>query len=136
MGYIKDSLSGSEEITFKTRFHWLYSLAMWLSLMVLGPLLIGVVIFLRMFIRKLTTELGVTSQRVVFKTGWIARKTEEISLTNIEEMNLEQSIFGRLLGYGQLRIRGTGGSYILTHSIDDPMEFRQAVGEARSKVGR
>lgn len=131
MGYIENSSSGSERVTYKAKFHWLYTVAMLLYLVLLGWLVIGIFIFLKMLINKLTTEIGVTTNRLVYKTGWISRKTEEITLGRIEEMNLEQSILGRILGYGKLRINGTGGSFILTPTIDDPLELRKAIGEAR-----
>ena len=56
--------------------------------------LISIVIVLRMLIRKLSSLLGATSQRIVFKSGWISRRTEEVSLPTIEEINLEQKILG------------------------------------------
>lgn len=133
MGYIENSSSSSEQVKYKAQFHWLYTVAMVLYLVLLGPFLIGIFVFLEMLITKLTTELGVTTSRLVFKTGWISRKTEEISLGRIEEMNLEQSVLGRLLGYGKLRINGTGGSFILTPTIDDPLALRKAISEAIGK---
>ncbi len=133
MSYIEKSAAGSETVTYIARFHWLYTLAMVFYLIFLGPLLIGVFVFIYMLIKRLTTEIGVTSERLVFKTGWIARKTEEIPLSRIEEVSLKQSMLGRLLGYGRLRITGTGGSQILTPSIDDPMALRKAIGDARER---
>ena len=134
MSYIDETLVGSEEIKYITNFHWTYSMGMWFWLIFFGWMGIGVIIFLIMFIHKKTTELGVTTSRIVKKSGWISRKTEELSLGRIEEMNLTQGILGRVLGYGKIQINGTGGSYILTHSIDDPMEFRKAIGLAKEQV--
>ena len=69
------------------------------------------------------------------KRGWIARQTEEISLGKIEEINLSQSMLGRVLGYGHLHLSGTGMAKITLPAIDDPLALRRAIDSARTKLG-
>ncbi len=47
-----------------------------------------------MIIRKWTTEIVVTMDRLIYKTGWIARRAEEITPTGIEEVALTQTVMG------------------------------------------
>ena len=61
---------------------------------------IGSLILLVHIITLITTEIVITNYRFVYKTGWIARNTQEVSLSNIEEVTLRQSFWGRLFGFG------------------------------------
>jgi uncharacterized membrane protein YdbT with pleckstrin-like domain len=134
MSYVEETLGPDERIIYVARFHWFYTLSAVLILIILGPLLIGIVIFFAMMIRKWTTEIAVTNMRFVYKRGWISRQTEEMSLHRIEEVNFEQSIFGRIFGYGRLHLSGTGIGTITLPSIDDPIGLRRAIQEAKPKV--
>jgi uncharacterized membrane protein YdbT with pleckstrin-like domain len=96
---------------------------------------IGILISFIMMIRKWTTEIVVTTDRLIDKAGWVARHVEEISLTRLEEVALTQTVIRRILGYGSLRISGTGTSVIHLPSIlSDPVEFRRALAEGRAEA--
>jgi uncharacterized membrane protein YdbT with pleckstrin-like domain len=45
-----------------------------------------------------TTEIAVTNHRIIYKAGLIRRDTVEILM--VESVDVDQSILGRLLGYG------------------------------------
>ena len=113
MGYIEDTISDDEKIVYVVQFHWIYTFIAFLYLIFLGLLLIGVFIFIKMMINKWTTERALTNTRYIQKIGWIARNTEEIGISKIEEVDLQQSILGRILGYGSISISGTGSGHIL-----------------------
>ena len=108
MRYTQQVLRPGEEVLAVGKFHWLYSMAAYLLLLLLGVFVIGILLFLMMMIRKWTTEIVITADRLIYKTGWIARRAEEIALTRIEEVALTQTVMGRIFGYGSLRISGTG----------------------------
>src|SRR5262245_17866405 len=76
-----------------------------------------------------TTEIGVTNQRFIFKRGWLRRRTDELRLTAIEEVNLEQGALGRLFDYGRLVLHGTGVNDISLPPLAHPVELRRAVQE-------
>jgi uncharacterized membrane protein YdbT with pleckstrin-like domain len=98
----------------------------------LGLSLIGVVIFLAVEIYMQTTEFGLTDQRIILKRGIISRWTNEIPLQSLENVNLEQTIFSRIFGFGRLEINGSGGSGIITPPLQDPVSFRAVIAEART----
>jgi uncharacterized membrane protein YdbT with pleckstrin-like domain len=76
------------------------------------------------FIRRHTTEIAVTSRRAIYKTGVIRRITSEISVDKIETVLVDQSILGRILNFGTIVIRGTGGGLEPVRNIGDPLTFR------------
>lgn len=131
MNYIERSLGANEKIVAIARFHWWYTVKAVLALVFLGWLLIGFYIFFQMMIRKWTTEIGVTTHRFVEKRGLFTLTTSEIALPNIEGVQVVQSFWGRLLGYGHLRIEGTGIDAIELPNIADPVGFRAAIESAK-----
>lgn len=83
-----------------------------------------------------TTEIAVTSFRFVYKTGLIARNTQEVSLNKIEEITLTQSVWGRIFGYGKLVLRGTGVGVITLPNIDNPIAVRRTIEKAKADLRR
>ena len=130
--YIEKSLGAGEEIVAEAEFHWWYTVKAVLALVLLAWCLIGFYIFFAMMIRKWTTEIGVTTHRFVEKTGFFTLSTNEIALQNIEGVRVIQSFWGRLLGYGHLRIEGTGVDAIVLPDIADPVGFRASIESAKS----
>ncbi len=105
-----------------------------LALIVLGIVLVGIWIWLVMTVRYYTTEIGVTTHRFIMKTGWIRIDTQEIALHNIEGVQIHQSIMGRILGFGQVIIEGTGVDAVkLPLMLDDPVGFRRAIETAKQQ---
>ncbi|HEY7979679.1 MAG TPA: PH domain-containing protein [Rhizomicrobium sp.] len=132
MSYIEQSLGQGETLVARARFHWWYTFKALLALVFLGIFIIGIVIFLMMMLKKWTTEIGVTTHRFVEKTGLVSLKTYEIALPNIEGVKVEQSFWGRMLGYGHLRIEGSGVDFVEIPDIADPIAFRAAIETAKS----
>jgi uncharacterized membrane protein YdbT with pleckstrin-like domain len=98
------------------------SLALWIAAAIFGLLALSSA--LRAFIRRASTELAVTDQRVIYKTGLLARHTIEMNRRQVESVDVDQSIFGRMIGYGTIIVRGTGGSLEPMRRIDNPLTFR------------
>ena len=134
MSYIEQSLGAHETVIARAHFHWIYKLQAWLALIFLGIFLIGIYIFFSMMIRMWTTEIAVTTSRFIEKTGFFSLKTNEIALPNIEGVRVTQSFWGRIFGYGHLRIEGTGIDAIEIPTISDPVGFRRALETAKEGV--
>ncbi len=81
-----------------------------------------------------STELVVTSVRIIAKHGLVSRRTTEMLHKKIESLAVQQSIPGRMLGYGTLVIHGTGGGLESIPNIARPLEFRNAAMGAQSGV--
>ena len=136
MGYVQDTIGNNEKIIYTVKFHWLYTLIAFLNLLFLGVLIIGIINFFKMMINKWTTERVLTDLRYIQKTGWIKRDTEEIRISKIEEIDLKQSILGRILGYGSINISGTGSGKITLELIDDPLVFQKNLNNLKSNSSR
>ena len=132
MKFIRSTLPDNETIEMEISFHWTHTLVAWLYLLVLGWLIIGVFLFISMYLEKWTTERALTNRRLILKRGFIRRKTEEISFNRVEEVNLSQSILQRILGSGDIKVTGTGAGEIALKNIDDPLDVQKKINELRN----
>lgn len=82
----------------------------------------------------LTSEFGVTSKRVLGKTGFIRRTSLDIVLNKVEAIRLSQTILGRILNYGDIEVTGTGGTDEILRFIPDPLNFRKSVQEQLAEI--
>ena len=127
MSYIQDSLGANERVVKEASFHWSYTL----GAVLLALTVIGLVVAIPMLIRKATTEIGITTHRFIMKTGLFSLHTQEMAIHNIEGVKVDQGLFGRILGFGRLRIEGTGVDAIELPTIADPVAFRAAIETAK-----
>ena len=130
MSYIQKSLGAKERIVAEAHFHWSYTL----GAVLLACTIIGLIIAIPMFIRQATTEIAVTLHRLVRKTGLFSLHTDELSLNNIEGVRVDQGFWGRIFGFGQVRIEGTGVDAVQLPTIADPIAFRAAIETAKDEL--
>jgi len=117
--YIDNNLIRDERVELETTYHWI----IFFNLRVLFTL------FIAPLIDRYTDEFAITNKRVIIKTGLISRKTFEMNHSKIESVNVDQSIFGRLLGFGTITIVGSGGTKEVFPKINHPLEFRKKFQE-------
>ena len=101
------------------------SLAFGIAAALFGLLALGAAA--RAFVRRATTELAVTDHRVIYKTGLLSRHTIEMNRDKVESVDVDQTILGRIFGYGTIIVRGTGGSLEPIRNIGDPLTFRSHI---------
>lgn len=114
----------------------LWSLHPAVRFMVMGFFIMGLFIFASMMIVKATTEIAITTDRLVYKRGLIARHVGELSIDRVEGVTVSQGILGRMFGYGRVVVRGMGVGEVLLPPIDAPVDFRRAVQEAQNVQSR
>ena len=149
MRYVRRVLQPGETIVYATRLHeiifWRAILSLTIAIVLTASawrvadnqnlslaLQIAAAIFVlsalssafRAFIRRATTELAVTDQRVIYKTGLLARHTLEMNRAKVESVTVDQTIFGRVFGYGTVTVRGVGSAFEPVRNIGDPLTFR------------
>jgi uncharacterized membrane protein YdbT with pleckstrin-like domain len=158
MGYVDENLIQGESVQYRARLHWKVAVTPVLVagvlaflgtlvflqgqsypdaaivLRVIGGmlLLVAVVRVIGVWILMSSAEFAVTNKRVILKTGFVRNKTAEMFLAKVESVGVEQSVFGRLIGYGSIVIRGTGGSRALSRHRAST-EFRRQIQE---QIGR
>ena len=123
MSYIQESLSEGERIVRVFRQHWVTRI--WLVIWIL--LIVTIPIALYEWLRLRTMEFGVTNKRVIFKRGIISRHTEEMKIGSIETVEIDQGVWARMLGFGDVKVTGRGISDVVLRRIDDPMEVKRQI---------
>ena len=138
MSYLKQSLSDGETIQKIFNFHWYIWLTpiTWIFIGFLGTavhpaMLIFLVLGVWQIIEINFKEQGVTNKRVIFKKGIISRKTDEMKLKSIETVEIDQSLWGRIFGFGHLKITGRGISDLVFKYIDDPLQVKKTIESVR-----
>ena len=141
MSYIDENLLPDEHVVYRAELHWIIFARAILVLVVglvlvfvprigqagLVVLLLGVVMLVPPFVAYRTTELGVTNKRVIVKTGLVRRRTLELLLRQVEAILVDQSLLGRLFGFGSITLTGTGGVREIFHRVRDPLELRRRI---------
>jgi len=163
MSYVEKHLIEGETVVYKTRLHWIVLVGPVLlglligvpglallarsstgagdknaaseSMMVGGAILLAVALgfVVRGIVSRNATEMAVTNKRVVAKVGVASRKTIELLLSRVESIGVEESVAGRVLGYGTVILRGTGGTPESFDKIAQPLEFRTQVQQQIEK---
>jgi len=157
LGYVEQNLNPGERVLYSTRLHWIVlfrsifvdalfscaglALIIWaiagkhsergeaqaigiagFALLILGSLILGVAV-----IRRNSTEMAVTNKRIIIKVGFLTKRTVELFLSKVESVGVEQTIFGRMMNFGSISVRGTGGTNEPFSHVADPLEFRRQV---------
>jgi uncharacterized membrane protein YdbT with pleckstrin-like domain len=149
--YIDDILQPGEKVLYSTNAHWIFylpAIAAWVVAVVLLVLsrstttesivllclsasavvaIAGLYWTAKAWFHRWTTETDVTNLRVVHKTGFIKRRTFEMSLDKVESVDVNQSILGRLLDYGNVTVRGVGEGAETIRTIASPLDFRNHI---------
>jgi len=135
MSYIEESLSSGEAVAATFRLHWFSRLPMVLWIVLALPTL-GLTLILAVYeyVRLRCIEQGLTNKRVVFKKGIISRSTEELKLKSVETVEIEQSVLGRLLGYGNVKVTGRGISDVVFRGIADPILVKKQIESVSNPV--
>ena len=129
MSYLEESLAPGETIVARFELHWTAKGRLILGI-ILIPLVVGIFIAIYEWLRLRAIELGVTTHRVVRKTGIVSRETEELRLASIETIDLRQSAWGRMLGFGDVVLTGRGESAMIFSRLANPLEAKRAIESA------
>jgi uncharacterized membrane protein YdbT with pleckstrin-like domain len=157
LSYAEQHLIAGETVQYETQLHWIVILGHVLAAAVLaliglillftpwssvkgaesasGPfrwagvafVVVGAILFGIGYLRRTATEMAVTNKRVIVKSGLANRRTIELLLPRIESIAVEEPALGRLLGYGTVIVKGTGGTPEIFPQIARPLQFREQV---------
>src|SRR5512136_494775 len=149
--YIDQILQPGEKVLYSTNAHWMFylpAIAAWIAALVLllssrATVTEGIILLclsasavvavvalywtVRAWFHRWTTETDVTNLRVVHKSGFIKRRTFEMSLDKVESVDVNQSILGRILNYGDVTVLGVGEGKETISTIASPLVFRNYI---------
>ena len=77
----------------------------------------------------------VTDRRVILDTGVLSRASKVIALDRVQDISTNQSLLGRILGYGRIEIdsAGAAGAEVL-NALPAPQRFRDEVFSRAEKL--
>lgn len=121
--YVNNSLVNNEKVLYEGAFA-LWDNFFWIVIS-FGILLIPIFLFQKF------SEIAITNNRVVGKSGILRRKTYDFGLKNIESIDVKQTILGRIFGYGDIVITGSGASNLLIPALKSPEEFKKQLNSVK-----
>ena len=143
MSYIKNNLNTAEKLKYHSRISLKPIIINYVLLVLVGffvgygirDFILGLTIATIVFIVYLPfvliayfgSEFGVTGKRVISKKGIISRNASEMNLSSIESVNIDQSVIGRILNFGSLKISGRGTTSVDFDNIDEPVKVRKLI---------
>ena len=149
--YIDKVLQPGEWVLYSTNAHWIFyvpAIAAWIVALIFFVLwynsvrpglelmwlivaaaaaLVALIATAKAWFHVWTTETDVTNLRVVHKTGFITRRTFEMSIDKVASVNVYQSITGRVLNYGDVTIESMGEAEETIKTIASPLNFRNHI---------
>ncbi len=92
-----------------------------------GVIVLAALAFLQAWFLRRLTEIAVTTHRVIYKRGFLRLYTVEMNMDKVETVNVDQSLLGRLLGYGSIRVLGTAQGVECLDKVASPLDLRTAI---------
>lgn len=145
MNYIETNLQPGEEIKYVAKLHFFLFMQPIILLLIgaflatapketvpvihyagLLMLFFGLVSLLQRILVKIGSAYAVTNKRVVLKTGVISRRAVDLVLAKCEGLHINQSILGRVFGFGTITVT-TGGATSSYPYIANPLAFRREI---------
>jgi uncharacterized membrane protein YdbT with pleckstrin-like domain len=151
MSYIDDNLVAGEKVMYRARLRWVIYITAVFAMLLLGAMgfalraaentkdiawfffVLAPLPLIKPYLLSRFSEFAVTDKRVLVKTGILQRHTLETLLTKVENISVDQSLWGRLLNYGTITVTGTGGTKEQFARIAAPLEFRKQIQAATLK---
>jgi uncharacterized membrane protein YdbT with pleckstrin-like domain len=93
--------------------------------------IMGLLRFAQMMVVRASTEIAITSSRLIYKRGLVARYVGEMNIDRIEGVNVLQTVMGRIFGYGRIMVRGLGVGEVILPPLANPIDFRKAIEKAK-----
>ena len=133
--YVEGALIKDEKIVHLGRISlWSLWHLIALGLVLLPAFGLGLIFLVVAYVRYKTTELAITTKRVIVKHGFIRRRTVEININKVESIQVDQEVLGRMFNFGTLVIAGAGDPQAPIAGISSPMAFRKAFIEAQDQA--
>lgn len=151
MSYVDSQLLPGENVMYRSKLHWQVFLfpgffAVILLLVAIGSFFSGAkgtgLIFLVLagflilvpFLKRANSEFAVTNKRIIVKLGFFTTRTVELLHSKVEAISVNQGLLGKMLGYGDIVVTGTGGTREEFKAVASPLELRRAVQAATTSA--
>ena len=110
---------------------WLTALVLWV---IIVPLVVAawIAMVAPLVVRIMSTEIAITDRRVTSKSGVFKVEVKTTPLDKVNNVNVTQSVFGRMLHYGDIEVTTATADAADNHFIKtlaQPNDFRNALSE-------
>lgn len=124
----KTMVAGEQPIIYTTFSFWNLVFGFGIGL-ILAPITFGLSMLFAVaaVIDHYFTEYSVTTRRVLTKRGVIRRKVSEVNIRKVEGVDVRQTVLGRILGYGDVIVRGTGTEHLTIKMVQDPLFVKVSI---------
>lgn len=136
MSYVGiSSVSGERVLQWANESRW-FVFSSWISytvvIMFVAVMVGALALLLYVFwfwylVQRWFTEYAVTNRRIVWRRGVISRETRELTVPAVESVDLDQTVLGRILGYGTVTVRGRGGVWLVFDRVGGAVNFRRNI---------
>jgi uncharacterized membrane protein YdbT with pleckstrin-like domain len=139
--FVSKNLMTDENIVYATKFHWIIlsnafvvvligvimmgAIPIWGNTAGIIVIIIGILYGIYLYLLIKTSEFVITNKRVIMKKGIISTTTLEVLLSKAESISAYQTIRGKLFGYGNIAVIGSGGTKNVFNFIEKPFEFKK-----------
>ena len=156
MGYAEKNLASGETVLYRARYHWVFyrfsvivmvlaailavfalrtrgeqawnEVGWWLMLVAAAFAAIALASFAMLRFRANLDEFVVTNRRVIRKVGVFAREIQQAPIEKIQDITIEQGVFGRMLGYGTVIVEtASEKGMIVFPAVAGPEGFRNHI---------
>jgi|GEM_PF-1128213 len=161
MAFVERLIGPDENLVGVARLHWIYIvkailwfagitiaggilqtlIAMYLPIIInAGNFLFGLSILAGVFMfalyigKMLFTELGLTTERLIYKRGLLFVDVREVDLEEIKSESIDNGLLGRVLNYGYLDLDARFIEDLDLPAINDPYRFVKAMNAVRSQI--
>lgn len=151
MSYIEKNLLPDERILFRTKksliifaypiFWTIFSIFATIYMtsddilknIIWAPWLVALTLWVYIWLEYITSDFVVTNKRVMMKEGFFIRHTNEMRISAVSQVNVDQSLLGQMLNYGIVSINAFG-AYDAFSVISQPFIFQKTVNEQLDKL--
>jgi uncharacterized membrane protein YdbT with pleckstrin-like domain len=162
--YVQQQLGASEKILYTERHHWIFPVAEMIKWILFAVAVLALVIVLKVWLLPdagwiwwlllvvlvpavriawgfLSWRMNVyvlTNRRVIESTGVLSKRVADSSLEKLTDIVLKQSVFGRMLHYGDIVVltASAGAGINDLKQIRRPMEFKTQMVNAKEGLER
>jgi len=108
---ISQHLLPGEQVYYRAKYHWLFNARSGLTL-------------------NMFNLVVVTNYRVLEKTGILATHVQSIPYSQVESIDVTQTVLGRILGFGNVVVQGSGTAVLKLENVASPAALMRQIGGA------
>lgn len=94
------------------------------------PVIIATILIIKLLnfcVKIITQKIIVTRQHVLVNSGLINKKSMEITPKKIESITIKQGLLGQLFNFGNIEIKGLGGTLDIINFMYSPFYIKEMI---------